>query len=144
MDSLRQPGNSDYDILGVSPGASDEEIRNAFSRLIYDQGYRVGVPRPGVWKEIGNSDAEEYGGSGVGNLGGCEGTDVPAHGHPASMEVTIPPLGAVYFRPPAARAASPSLPTSPRKRGEGESKSVRRRSSPSPRPSPRRGEGEKP
>jgi len=63
-------------------------------------GYRVGVPRPGTWQEIGNSDAAEYGGSGVGNLGGSLATDVPAHGHPASMDVTLPPLGAVFFKQP--------------------------------------------
>jgi len=61
--------------------------------------YRVGVPRGGFWREIANSDAGEYGGSGVGNLGGCEASSSPLDGHPYSMEVTLPPLAAVFFKP---------------------------------------------
>ena len=49
MDRLRQPGDSDYDVLGVSPGATDEEIDSAFYRLINEQGYRVGVPLERQW-----------------------------------------------------------------------------------------------
>ena len=62
-------------------------------------GYRVGVPAAGFWRELANSDAAEYGGSGVGNLGGCEASGEPAHGQPHSMEITLPPLGAVFFKP---------------------------------------------
>ena len=62
-------------------------------------GYRVGVPAAGFWRELVNSDAAEYGGSGVGNLGGCRASGGPAHGHPQSMEITLPPLGAVFFKP---------------------------------------------
>jgi 1,4-alpha-glucan branching enzyme len=57
------------------------------------------VPAAGFWRELANSDASEYGGSGVGNLGGCEASGKPAHGHPNSMEITLPPLGAVFFKP---------------------------------------------
>jgi 1,4-alpha-glucan branching enzyme len=60
--------------------------------------YRVGVPRGGFWKEILNSDAAEYGGSGMGNLGGVEATHIPSHGRPNSLEITLPPLGAVFFK----------------------------------------------
>ena len=60
-------------------------------------GYRVGVPRSGSWREILNSDATMYGGSGVGNCGGMEAEMVPSHGHPCSLPLTLPPLGIVVF-----------------------------------------------
>jgi 1,4-alpha-glucan branching enzyme len=59
--------------------------------------YRVGVPKPGPWKEILNSDAVEYGGSGQGNLGGCTAQPVPWHERNCSISITLPPLGAVFF-----------------------------------------------
>jgi 1,4-alpha-glucan branching enzyme len=70
-------------------------------------GYRVGVPAAGFWRELANSDAVEYGGSGVGNLGGCETSAQPAHGHPQSMEITLPPLGAVFFKPERVKTEVP-------------------------------------
>jgi 1,4-alpha-glucan branching enzyme len=60
--------------------------------------YRVGVPRGGFWKEILNSDAAEYGGSGLGNLGGLEAHADPVHGRSHSLRMTLPPLSAVFFR----------------------------------------------
>jgi 1,4-alpha-glucan branching enzyme len=60
--------------------------------------YRLGVPLAGFWKEILNSDAKEYGGSGQGNWGGLHTTPVPAHGQPVSLNVILPPLGVVFFR----------------------------------------------
>jgi len=60
--------------------------------------YRVGVPRDGFWKEILNSDAREYGGSGMGALGGVEASPVPAHGHPYSLNLTLPPLAAAFYK----------------------------------------------
>ncbi len=59
--------------------------------------YRVGVPRPGFWGELLNSDAKEYGGSGYGNMGGVEATPIPLHGRPHSLTITLPPLAAVFF-----------------------------------------------
>jgi 1,4-alpha-glucan branching enzyme len=61
-------------------------------------GYRVGLPRGGWWGEILNTDAAEYGGSGVGNLGGVEAKAIGAHGRPYSMEISLPPLAALYFK----------------------------------------------
>jgi len=61
-------------------------------------GYRIGLPWPGWWREILNTDAEIYGGSGIGNLGGVTANDIPSHGLPASAEVTLPPLAAIYFQ----------------------------------------------
>ena len=60
-------------------------------------GYRIGLPRPGHWREVLNSDAEGYGGSGVGNLGGIEAVAEPWHGQPYSATVAAPPLGTVWF-----------------------------------------------
>ena len=61
-------------------------------------GYRIGLPNAGRWREIFNSDAREYGGSGMGNLGAVEAGSAPSHGLAASAEITLPPLSAVYFQ----------------------------------------------
>ncbi|HUB64329.1 MAG TPA: 1,4-alpha-glucan branching protein GlgB [Methylocella sp.] len=62
------------------------------------QGYRIGLPWPGWWREILNTDAEIYGGSGIGNLGGVRAGTIPSHGFPASAELTLPPLATLYFQ----------------------------------------------
>jgi 1,4-alpha-glucan branching enzyme len=59
--------------------------------------YRFGVPYPGHWKEVLNSDAQEYGGSGQGNFGGLDSRPLPVHGFEDSISVTLPPLGVVVF-----------------------------------------------
>ncbi|HEX6871103.1 MAG TPA: 1,4-alpha-glucan branching protein GlgB [Micromonosporaceae bacterium] len=61
--------------------------------------YRIGLPRAGGWAEVVNTDAAEYGGSGVGNLGRVVATEVASHGLPASATVRVPPLGALWLRP---------------------------------------------
>ncbi len=61
-------------------------------------GYRVGVPLRGPWREILNTDAREYGGGGLGNMGGVEALAVPFHGRPCSLDLHVPPLGAVFLR----------------------------------------------
>lgn len=58
---------------------------------------RIGVPMAGHWREVLNTDADVYGGSGRGNLGGKDTDPVPSHGRDQSIEVTLPPLAAVYF-----------------------------------------------
>ena len=63
-------------------------------------GYRIGVPAGGYWREVLNSDAREYGGSGQGNLGGVWADPIPWHGRPFSLSLTLPPLGCLYFRGP--------------------------------------------
>src|SRR5487761_26056 len=60
--------------------------------------YRIGVPRDGYYKEILNSDAVEYGGSGVGNLGGVRSKPFPMHGKDHSVNLTLPPLGLLVFK----------------------------------------------
>jgi len=61
--------------------------------------YRIGVPQGGFWKELVNSDATEYGGSGQGNLGGVEAAPIPLHGRPYSLTITLPPLAALFLKP---------------------------------------------
>ena len=60
--------------------------------------YLTGVPRGGTWREILNSDADHYGGSGVGNLGGVEALPVSMHGRPQALNLTLPPLGVVFLK----------------------------------------------
>jgi len=62
-------------------------------------GYRIGVPTEGFWRELLNSDAAEYGGSGTGNLGGLHAEDIPWHGRPFSLSLTVPPLSISLFLP---------------------------------------------
>jgi 1,4-alpha-glucan branching enzyme len=62
-------------------------------------GYRIGVPEPGHYAEILNSDSEIYGGSNVGNLGGLQTEPLPSHGFEQSISLTVPPLGCVYLKP---------------------------------------------
>ena len=61
--------------------------------------YRIGVPVGGGWREVLNSDAEIYGGSGVGSGGSVNAEDVTWHGRPASLRLTLPPLGVVVLTP---------------------------------------------
>jgi 1,4-alpha-glucan branching enzyme len=62
--------------------------------------YRIGVDRPGLWTELLNTDAPAFGGSGQGNLGGVEAAPVPSHGRPFSLNLTLPPLAAIFLTHP--------------------------------------------
>ncbi len=61
-------------------------------------GYRIGVPEPGFYREILNSDSEHYGGSNVGNIGGVTAEPTPWQGRPFSLSLTLPPLAAIWLR----------------------------------------------
>ena len=61
-------------------------------------GYQVGVPGPGAYEEVLNSDSSRYGGQNFGNQGRVEAAPVPMHGFPHSLALTLPPLGAVILR----------------------------------------------
>ena len=61
--------------------------------------YRVGLPFAGTWDEVINTDAIEFGGSGVGNFGSVTALDEPFQGRPASVELTLPPLGGLWLAP---------------------------------------------
>jgi 1,4-alpha-glucan branching enzyme len=60
-------------------------------------GYRIGVPYAGRYRERVNTDAKDYGGSGIGNFGTVEAEPEPMHGHPYSLCLNLPPLAAVIF-----------------------------------------------
>jgi 1,4-alpha-glucan branching enzyme len=59
--------------------------------------WRIGVPRAGEYREVFNSDSEYYGGSNLGNLSGVRAEEIPAHGMPYSVRLTLPPLAAVIL-----------------------------------------------
>ena len=83
--------------------------------------YRVGVPFAGTWTEILNTDATDYGGSGIGNYGSADTQEVPVHGRPRSLELTLPPLSAVFFRSPQPESRlEPAPHPGPLPEGEGE------------------------
>jgi 1,4-alpha-glucan branching enzyme len=81
-------------------GSSDDELTvvacNFTPQPQYN--YRVGVDRPGWWKEILNSDATIYGGSGQGNIGGAEAMPVKSHGRRFSLNLTLPPLSTIILK----------------------------------------------
>jgi len=60
--------------------------------------YRLGVPTGGYWRELLNSDAKDYAGSGIGNAGGVQAEEKPAHGRPFSLSLTLPPLAALFLK----------------------------------------------
>jgi 1,4-alpha-glucan branching enzyme len=61
--------------------------------------YHVGAPWGGWWREILNSDATLYGGSGLGNAGGAEAAAIPWHGRSHLLSITLPPLAMLVFKP---------------------------------------------
>jgi 1,4-alpha-glucan branching enzyme len=61
--------------------------------------YWVGAAWGGGWREVLNTDAREYGGSGIGNGGRVEAVDSPSHGRPAALRLTLPPLGLLVLEP---------------------------------------------
>ena len=60
--------------------------------------YRIGVPRPGLWRELLNTDSAFYGGSNMGNGGGVRSIPEQRHGEAQSLELRLPPLAALYLR----------------------------------------------
>jgi len=63
------------------------------------QGYRIGAPRPGTYLEIFNSDADYYGGSGIGNLGAVNAEPIADHGREYSLSLNLPPLATLILKP---------------------------------------------
>jgi 1,4-alpha-glucan branching enzyme len=84
----------------VRKGKSKEEVVLVVCNFTpvprYD--YRIGVPSGGFWRELLNSDAGEYGGSGLGNLGGVYADAISHHGQPYSVNLTLPPLAIAFFK----------------------------------------------
>jgi len=65
---------------------------------VFRRNYRTGVPRGGFWREILNTDALDYKGSGQGNAGGMNADQIPWHGRPFSLNLTLPPLAVVFLK----------------------------------------------
>jgi 1,4-alpha-glucan branching enzyme len=81
---------------GKEPG---EEVVAVFNFTpVVRRNYRLGVPGAGFWRELFNSDAREFGGTGHGNFGGVEAAPFPAHGRSHSLTLTLPPLAALYLK----------------------------------------------
>jgi 1,4-alpha-glucan branching enzyme len=81
---------------GKTPG--DELVVICNFTPVPREGYRLGVPHSGYWREVLNSDAEIYAGTGVGNRGGLNTEEVGDHGRPYSLNLRIPPLGCLVFK----------------------------------------------
>lgn len=81
---------------GSSEGDRSLVVCN-FTSNVY-QNHRIGVPRGGRWKEILNSDATIYGGSGQGNMGSLAAAPVGWHGQPLSLNLTLPPLAVLILK----------------------------------------------
>jgi 1,4-alpha-glucan branching enzyme len=87
-------------MMRKGPAAGDEIVAVFNFTPVPRYNYWVGVPHAGYWREIINSDAREYWGSGMGNQGGRESLYASCHGHPNHLEITLPPLAAVFFKSP--------------------------------------------
>ena len=83
------------------PGMPAGEVLLCVANLspVPQLGYRVGLPRPGRWTELLNTDAKEWGGSGLGNMGEIWAEDVGWHGQGHSAEMVLPPLGVLWLAP---------------------------------------------
>ena len=81
---------------GKNPADNIVVVCNFTPVVRYD--YKVGVPQGGFWKEIFNSDAKEYDGSGAGNCGGAPAWETGWHGRPACLSLTLPPLSVLFLK----------------------------------------------
>lgn len=94
--------DGDHNVLSYlrkAPGGKDVVAVVCNFSGIPQNDYRVGLPLAGQWKEIMNTDAVEYGGSGVGNLGMVTTEDVPWNGREQSVLMQLPPYGVIYLTP---------------------------------------------
>ena len=83
--------------VGEGPGPQLVCVANLSPTVHYE--HLVGMPLPGRWREVLNTDASHYDGSGVGNLGAVVADGPPADGQPTSARLTLPPLAVVWFEP---------------------------------------------
>jgi 1,4-alpha-glucan branching enzyme len=97
-----EPNDAENNVVAfarASKGAEEVMVTVANMSPVPRERYRVGLPRGGRWREAVNTDADVYGGSGVGNYGGVDAEAVPWHGQPFSAELTLPPLGVIWLVP---------------------------------------------
>ncbi len=93
--------DSDRSLLSFERIAGDRKERLVFicnfTPVVHTH-YRLGVTDPGEYRELLNSDAELYGGSGVGNFGRVQSDPVPMHNRDHSLLISVPPLGMIVFK----------------------------------------------
>jgi 1,4-alpha-glucan branching enzyme len=106
---------SDFDPAGFSWVVGDDNTNSVFAFVRrfaaqppllvvvnltpqVQRNYRLGVPHPGFWRELLNTDGAQYGGSNVGNAGGVESQTLASHGHRQSLTLTLPPLATTIFQ----------------------------------------------
>jgi len=93
-------GNADQNLLSFLRFDSDG---NPIAVIVNFAGhphenFRMGLPKPGTWQEILNTDSEIYGGSGMGNFGSVVAEEITANGRPFSANITVPALSSVWLR----------------------------------------------
>jgi 1,4-alpha-glucan branching enzyme len=96
--SAEDSANNTFSFLRIAPNGEQVACVVNFSALPHEN-YRIGLPKAGTWLEIVNTDAELYGGSGVGNLGRVTTEHQQWHGQPVSVALRVPPLGALWLKP---------------------------------------------
>jgi 1,4-alpha-glucan branching enzyme len=93
--------DTENSIVSMTRHGKSENARDVVVVMNYTpmarHNYQIGVPRKGHWREVLNSDAALYGGSGQGNMGGVDASPIPLHGRRWSVTLTLPPLGAVFL-----------------------------------------------
>jgi 1,4-alpha-glucan branching enzyme len=97
-------GDAQANVIAFSRSSQDgERVLVCVCNLspVPRSGYRVGLPRAGSWREVLNTDAEAYGGSGIGNGGAVAAEPVAWHGQDHSAELQLPPLGVIWLVPGA-------------------------------------------
>jgi 1,4-alpha-glucan branching enzyme len=100
-----EAGDADNNVIAfvrrsrAAGGPARELVCIANLSPVVRNGYRLGLPRGGRWRELLNTDSSLYGGSDVGNLGGVTGEPLPWHGQQHSAPLTLPPLGALWLVP---------------------------------------------
>ncbi|HMD78648.1 MAG TPA: alpha amylase C-terminal domain-containing protein, partial [Nitrososphaerales archaeon] len=95
----RDSDNSVVSFMRKSKSGQDPVLVVCNGTPVPRDGYTVGVPIGGHWREVLNSDARDYGGSGIGNLGEVRATEIQSHGRPYSVSLTLPPLGCLFLKP---------------------------------------------
>ncbi len=98
------PDNADDNVIAfmrIAPSSGRRLICVCNFSPVVRYGYRFGVPRPGYYREVLNTDAAIFAGSNAGNAGGVNADAVPFHGMPYSIALTLPPLGVLWFEAPA-------------------------------------------
>jgi 1,4-alpha-glucan branching enzyme len=90
--------NMIFSFIRIDPGSDDKLLAIFNFTPVPRHGYRIGLPGGGPWKEILNSDAKYYGGSGMGNFGMIFAVPVAFHGRTFSAEFTLPPLAVLVLK----------------------------------------------